>query len=145
MKLISEIAREIGIQEDQLIPYGRYKAKVNQTKFDDQKIAACKLILVSSITPTKSGNGKTTTSIGIADGLRKVGKKAVLALREPSLGPVFGMKGGATGGGLSQVTPADEINLHFNGDFHAITSANNTLSALLDNYNYFNKIKNHLY
>ena len=139
MKPISEIAREIGIQEDQLIPYGRYKAKVNQTKFDDQKIAACKLILVSSITPTKSGNGKTTTSIGIADGLRKVGKKAVLALREPSLGPVFGMKGGATGGGLSQVTPADEVNLHFNGDFHAITSANNTLSALLDNYNYFNK------
>jgi formate--tetrahydrofolate ligase len=139
MKPIVEIAREIGIQEDELVPYGRYKAKLESPAFDEARIGKSKLILVTSITPTKSGNGKTTTSIGIADGLRKIGKRSVLALREPSLGPVFGMKGGATGGGLSQVTPAEDINLHFNGDFHAITSANNTLSALLDNFNYFNK------
>lgn len=139
MKPIIEIAREIGINEEELVPYGRYKAKLEHPKFDDTRIGKSKLILVTSITPTKSGNGKTTTSIGIADGLRKIGKRSVLALREPSLGPVFGMKGGATGGGLSQVTPAEDINLHFNGDFHAITSANNTLSALLDNFNYFNK------
>jgi len=139
MNPIVEIAREIGIQEDELVPYGRYKAKLESPAFDEARIGKSKLILVTSITPTKSGNGKTTTSIGIADGLRKIGKRSVLALREPSLGPVFGMKGGATGGGLSQVTPAEDINLHFNGDFHAITSANNTLSALLDNFNYFNK------
>ena len=139
MKPIVEIANKIGIREEELVPYGRYKAKLEKPEFDSSRIAKSKLILVTSITPTKSGNGKTTTSIGIADGLRRIGKNAVLALREPSLGPVFGMKGGATGGGLSQVTPAEDINLHFNGDFHAITSANNTLSALLDNFNYFNK------
>lgn len=139
MKPIVAVARELGINDEEFVPYGRSKAKVEISSFDIARIAKSKLILVTSITPTKSGNGKTTTSIGIADGLRKIGKKAVLALREPSLGPVFGMKGGATGGGKSQVTPADEINLHFNGDFHAITSANNTLSALLDNFNYFNK------
>ncbi|MFM7218309.1 MAG: formate--tetrahydrofolate ligase [Bacteroidota bacterium] len=139
MQPISTIAGAIGINESELIPYGRFKAKLDRLTFDEKKVGKCKLILVTSITPTKSGNGKTTTSIGIADGLRRIGKNAVLALREPSLGPVFGMKGGATGGGLSQVVPAEDINLHFNGDFHAITSANNTLSALLDNYNYFNK------
>ncbi|MFM2135056.1 MAG: hypothetical protein RL021_456 [Bacteroidota bacterium] len=139
MKPIIEVAREMGIRDEEFIPFGHNRAKVAVSSFDDKRVKSSKLILVTSITPTKSGNGKTTTSIGIADGLRKVGKKAVLALREPSLGPVFGMKGGATGGGKSQVVPADEINLHFNGDFHAITSANNTLSALLDNFNYFNK------
>jgi len=139
MKPIVEVAREMGIREEEFVPYGRNRAKIEIPAFDDKRVNAAKLILVTSITPTKSGNGKTTTSIGIADGLRKIGRKAVLALREPSLGPVFGMKGGATGGGKSQVTPAEEINLHFNGDFHAITSANNTLSALLDNFNYFNK------
>ncbi len=139
IKPILEVARELGIRESEFIPYGRAKAKIEMPTFDEERIRRSKLILVTSITPTKSGNGKTTTSIGIADGLRKIGKKSVLALREPSLGPVFGMKGGATGGGKSQVTPAAEINLHFNGDFHAITSANNTLSALLDNFNYFNK------
>lgn len=139
MKPIIEVARELGIRDQEFIPFGHNRAKIAVSSFDDKRVKSSKLILVTSITPTKSGNGKTTTSIGIADGLRKVGKKAVLALREPSLGPVFGMKGGATGGGKSQVVPADEINLHFNGDFHAITSANNTLSALLDNFNYFNK------
>ncbi|MFM9026611.1 MAG: formate--tetrahydrofolate ligase [Bacteroidota bacterium] len=139
MQTINKIAASIGIGENELIPYGHFKAKLDRHRFDDTRIKNSKLILVTSITPTKSGNGKTTTSIGIADGLRRIGKNAVLALREPSLGPVFGMKGGATGGGLSQVVPAEDINLHFNGDFHAITSANNTLSALLDNYNYFNK------
>lgn len=139
MKPISAIATDLGIDQKNLIPYGHYKAKIEIPEFDEARVKQCKLILVTSITPTKSGNGKTTTSIGIADGLRRIGKRAVLALREPSLGPVFGMKGGATGGGKSQVVPADDINLHFNGDFHAITSANNTLSALLDNFNYFKK------
>lgn len=139
MKPIQSIAQELGIADADFIPYGRNKAKVEIPSFDEARIRQSKLILVTSITPTKSGNGKTTTSIGIADGLRRIGKRAVLALREPSLGPVFGMKGGATGGGKSQVVPAADINLHFNGDFHAITSANNTLAALLDNYNYFHK------
>ncbi|MFM7729273.1 MAG: formate--tetrahydrofolate ligase, partial [Flavobacteriales bacterium] len=113
MQPISTIAGAIGINESELIPYGRFKAKLDRLTFDEKKVGKCKLILVTSITPTKSGNGKTTTSIGIADGLRRIGKNAVLALREPSLGPVFGMKGGATGGGLSQVVPAEDINLHF--------------------------------
>jgi formate--tetrahydrofolate ligase len=141
LKKINVIAAELGISEEMLIPYGHYKAKINISSFDEEKIAQSKLILVTAITPTKAGIGKTTTSVALADGLRSIGKKAVLALREPSLGPCFGMKGGATGGGYSQVVPMEDINLHFNGDFHAITSANNTLSALLDNYRFFNRGK----
>jgi formate--tetrahydrofolate ligase len=141
LKKINIIADELGISEEMLIPYGHYKAKINISSFDEAKIAQSKLILVTAITPTKAGIGKTTTSVALADGLRSIGKKAVLALREPSLGPCFGMKGGATGGGYSQVVPMEDINLHFNGDFHAITSANNTLSALLDNYRFFNRGK----
>lgn len=136
---IPNIAAQLGLQEEQVTTYGKFKAKINLPELDAQKISKSKLILVTSITPTKAGNGKTTTSIGIADALHQLGKKAMLALREPSLGPVFGMKGGATGGGLSQLHPAEEINLHFTGDFHAISAANNTLAALLDNYNYFNQ------
>ncbi len=125
---------KLGLRPDQIITYGDQKAKI---KAHAAPADPCgKLILVTSITPTKAGNGKTTTSIGLADGLRRIGKKAILALREPSLGPCFGMKGGATGAGQSQLVPADEINLHFTGDFHAISSANNMLSALLENYNY---------
>lgn len=138
---ITSIATDMGVPADMLIPYGYHKAKVNIRSFDEAKIAASKLILVSAITPTKAGIGKTTTSIGLADGLKKLGKNVVLALREPSLGPCFGMKGGAAGGGYSQVIPMEEINLHFNGDFHAITAANNTLAALLDNYRFYNRGK----
>jgi formate--tetrahydrofolate ligase len=134
---ITVLADQLGLAAEQLITYGKYKAKVQLPGFDEQKIGRAKLILVTSITPTKAGNGKTTCSIGMADGLRRLGHKAVLALREPSLGPCFGMKGGATGGGGSQLVPADEINLHFTGDFHAISAANNMLAALIDNYNYF--------
>ncbi len=136
---IATLARQLGLQDDQVTTYGKYKAKITLPETDDKKRSQSKLILVTSITPTKAGNGKTTTSIGIADALHQLGKKAMLALREPSLGPVFGMKGGATGGGRSQLHPAEEINLHFTGDFHAISAANNTLAALLDNYNYFNQ------
>lgn len=132
---IAAMAKEkLGLSPDQIITYGDMKAKIKANSAP--KDHSGKLILVTSITPTKAGNGKTTTSIGLADGLRRIGKKAVLALREPSLGPCFGMKGGATGAGKSQLVPADEINLHFTGDFHAISSANNMLSALLENYNY---------
>ena len=141
LKKISVIAKETGIPDDMLEPYGHYKAKINISSFDQQKIAASKLILVTAMTPTKAGIGKTTTSIGLADGLRKINQKAILALREPSLGPCFGMKGGAAGGGYAQVVPMEDINLHFTGDFHAITSANNTLAALLDNYRFFNRGK----
>ena len=138
---ITVIADEMGLSEDLLEPYGHYKAKINIGHFDNEKIAASKLILVTAITPTKAGIGKTTTSIGLADGLRKLKKKVVLALREPSLGPCFGMKGGAAGGGYSQVVPMEDINLHFTGDFHAITAANNTLAALLDNFRFYNRGK----
>jgi formate--tetrahydrofolate ligase len=138
LKPILEIANKAGIHEDQLEYYGKYKAKVDVT-FDDSKIASSNLILVTAITPNKAGVGKTTTSVSLALGLCKLGKKAIVALREPSLGPCFGMKGGATGGGHSQVLPMEDINLHFTGDFHAITCANNMLAALLDNYQYFNK------
>ena len=138
---ITQLADQLGIAADQLITYGKYKAKIQLPGFNEEKIRQSKLILITSITPTRAGNGKTTTSIGLADGLSRLGKKAILALREPSLGPCFGMKGGATGGGASQLVPADEINLHFTGDFHAISSANNMLAALLDNYNYFNQGK----
>ncbi|MBO5899341.1 MAG: formate--tetrahydrofolate ligase, partial [Lentisphaeria bacterium] len=130
MQNISKIAAELGLSEDNYELYGKYKAKL--TAIDAPRKA--KLILVTAMTPTKQGDGKTTISIGLADGLRKIGKKSILALREPSLGPVFGMKGGATGGGYSQVVPMEDINLHFTGDFHAITSANNLLCALIDNH-----------
>ncbi len=141
MQPITAIADAMGLPQEMLIPYGRYKAKIDIREFDEQKIAAAKLILVTAITPTKAGIGKTTTSVGLSDGLKKLGKKVVLALREPSLGPCFGMKGGAAGGGFSQVVPMEEINLHFTGDFHAITAANNTLAALLDNFRFYNRGK----
>ena len=138
---IAAIAEKMGLPPELLIPYGRYKAKIDISKFDEKKVANSKLILVTAITPTKAGIGKTTTSVGLADGLNKLNKKVVLALREPSLGPCFGMKGGAAGGGYSQVVPMEEINLHFTGDFHAITAANNNLAALLDNFRFYNRGK----
>lgn len=141
LRLISDVASDMGLPAEMLVPYGRYKAKIDIQQFDEARIAKSKLILVTAITPTKAGIGKTTTSIGLADGLKKLGKNVVLALREPSLGPCFGMKGGATGGGYSQIAPMDEINLHFTGDFHAITAANNTLAALMDNYRFYNRGK----
>lgn len=136
LKPIAQIATELGISETLLEPYGRYIAKVPYSLIDSQKVSRSKLILVTAITPTKAGIGKTTVSVGLALGMAKTGRKAVLALREPSLGPCFGMKGGAAGGGYAQVVPMDRINLHFTGDFHAVTSANNMISALLDNYIY---------
>lgn len=141
MQPITAIADAMGLPQEMLIPYGRYKAKIDIHDFDKEKITASKLILVTAITPTKAGIGKTTTSVGLADGLKKLGKNVVLALREPSLGPCFGMKGGAAGGGYSQVVPMEEINLHFTGDFHAITAANNNLAALLDNFRFYNRGK----
>lgn len=131
---IAQIAQKIGIAEDVLEPYGRYIAKVPYELTDQQKVSKSKLILVTAITPTKAGIGKTTVSVGLGLGMAKIGKKACLALREPSLGPCYGMKGGAAGGGYAQVVPMEKINLHFTGDFHAITCANNMISALLDNY-----------
>lgn len=136
LNLIGDIARQINIPEDDLEPYGKYIAKVPYTLIDDEKVKKSNLILVTSITPTKTGNGKTTVSVGLALGMNRIGKKTIVALREPSLGPCFGMKGGAAGGGYAQVLPMEKINLHFTGDFHAITSANNMISALLDNYCY---------
>lgn len=138
LEKIDLIAEQAGIPEDRISPCGRYMAKVDGTLLKEEHEQG-NLILVTAITPTKSGNGKTTVSIGLALGLNKIGKKAFVALREPSLGPVFGMKGGAAGGGYSQVLPMDQINLHFTGDFHAITTANNTLAALVDNYAYQNR------
>ena len=138
LEKISEIAEKIGITEEELEPYGRYKAKISLKAFDRLKEKKNgKLILVTALNPTPLGEGKTTISIGLADGLKEIGKKSILALREPSLGPVFGIKGGATGGGYSQIAPMEEINLHFTGDIHAITSANNLLSAMIDNHIYF--------
>jgi len=133
---IGKIASKVGIPTDIIEPYGRYIAKVPYTLIDEEKVKDSKLILVTAISPTKAGIGKTTVSVGLALGMNKIGKKAVLALREPSLGPCFGMKGGAAGGGYAQVVPMEKINLHFTGDFHAVTSANNMISALLDNYIY---------
>lgn len=135
MKKIAEIASGLGIQEDDLEPYGHYKAKLSEelfAKLSDREDG--KLILVTAINPTPAGEGKTTVSVGLAQAMAKIGKKAVLALREPSLGPVFGMKGGAAGGGYSQVVPMEDINLHFTGDMHAITAANNLLCAIIDNH-----------
>ena len=133
-KHISEIAKEAGIDERYLELYGNYKAKVDYKLLNESKAQDGKLILVTAITPTPAGEGKTTTTVGLGDGLRKLGKKAAIALREPSLGPVFGVKGGAAGGGYAQVVPMEDINLHFTGDFHAIGAANNLLAAMLDNH-----------
>ena len=138
LKKINEIALAVGIDDDELELYGKYKAKISldaMTRLKDKKDG--KLILVTAINPTPLGEGKTTMAIGLADGLRKLKQNAILALREPSLGPVFGIKGGATGGGHSQIAPMEDINLHFTGDIHAITSANNLLSAMIDNHIYF--------
>lgn len=132
---IMDVAKKIGIC-DYVIPYGKYKAKISIDDICDKKIKS-KLILVTAINPTPMGEGKTTVSISLSDALNKLGKKSILALREPSLGPVFGIKGGAAGGGYAQVIPMEDINLHFNGDFHAITSANNLLCSLIDNHIYF--------
>ena len=133
---VSEIAGQVGIPQDSLENYGKYVAKVPESLSDNSKIARNKLILVTAITPTKAGIGKTTVSVGLALGMNRIGKKAIVALREPSLGPCFGMKGGAAGGGYAQVLPMDKINLHFTGDFHAITSAHNMIAAMMDNYIY---------
>ena len=135
MRPITEIAATAGIDEEYLEQYGRYKAKIDHRLLMDRADRPDgKLILVTAINPTPAGEGKTTTSVGLADGLRKLGKNAVAALREPSLGPVFGVKGGAAGGGYAQVVPMEDINLHFTGDFHAIGAANNLLAAMLDNH-----------
>ena len=138
LEKIDKVSEKLGILEEELETYGKYKAKISLDTFKrlkDKKDG--KLILVTAINPTPLGEGKTTMAIGLADGLQRIGKKSVLALREPSLGPVFGIKGGATGGGYSQVAPMEDINLHFTGDIHAITSANNLLSAIIDNHIYF--------
>ena len=136
MKKIGDVAAKAGIDEKYLEPYGRYKAKIDLRLLSDNPRPDGKLILVTAITPTPAGEGKTTTTIGLADGLRRMGTDAVVALREPSLGPVFGLKGGAAGGGYAQVVPMEDINLHFTGDFHAIGAANNLLCAMLDNHIY---------
>ena len=136
MKHIREIAKTAGVDEKYLEQYGNYKAKIDYNMFQDVDRPDGKLILVTAITPTPAGEGKTTTTVGLADGLRKIGKNSVVALREPSLGPVFGVKGGAAGGGYAQVVPMEDINLHFTGDFHAIGAANNLLAAMIDNHIY---------
>ena len=138
IKPISEIAAKLGIPNEALVPFGHTKAKVSLNYIDSLKDRPDgKLILVTAITPTPAGEGKTTTSVGLTDGLNKIGKKTMVCLREPSLGPCFGMKGGAAGGGYAQVIPMEDINLHFTGDFHAITSAHSLLSALIDNHIYW--------
>ena len=139
MSPISEVAKKIGIGEDALELYGSYKAKLTMPELRSlqKKVASGKkgkLVLVTAITPTPAGEGKSTVSIGLADGLRKIGKNSVIALREPSLGPCFGVKGGACGGGYAQIVPMEEINLHFTGDIHAISVANNLIAALIDNH-----------
>ena len=136
LESVYDIARRAGIDEKYLEPYGRYKAKVDLKLLSENPAPDGKLILVTAMTPTPAGEGKTTTTIGLADGLRRIGKNAVVALREPSLGPVFGVKGGAAGGGYAQVVPMEDINLHFTGDFHAIGAANNLLAAMIDNHIY---------
>lgn len=141
LKHIKEIAQKINVKEDDLEMYGKYKAKLPLSLIDDEQIAQNNLVLVTALTPTPAGEGKTTTSIGLTEGLNKIGKQATVVLREPSLGPVFGIKGGAAGGGFSQVVPMEDINLHFTGDFNAVEKANNLLSALIDN-NIQSKTKN---
>lgn len=142
LKKIKGIAEQIDIPAEEVINYGNYMAKIPVELIDREKVKKNHLILVTAITPTKAGIGKTTVSIGLALGLEKIGEKAIVALREPSLGPCFGMKGGAAGGGYAQVLPMENINLHFTGDFHAITSAHNMITALLDNYLYQNQGEN---
>lgn len=134
MRPIGEIAAKAGIPEEFVEPYGKYKAKIDLSVMNDKSRKNGKLVLVTAITPTPAGEGKTTTTIGLSDGLARIGKKVTVALREPSLGPVFGVKGGAAGGGYAQVVPMEDINLHFTGDFHAIGAANNLLAAMLDNH-----------
>ena len=136
LRKIKELAKSVNMPEDKVTHYGRHIAKVDIELIDEEKVKKNNLILVTAITPTKAGIGKTTVSVGLALGMNKIGKNAIVALREPSLGPCFGMKGGAAGGGYAQVLPMEKINLHFTGDFHAITTANNMISALLDNYIY---------
>ena len=133
-KRIQEIAEKAGIPEGAISPYGQYIAKVDPMQLGVGSEMRAKLILVTAINPTPAGEGKTTVSVGLADGMTKIAKKAMLARREPSLGPVFGMKGGAAGGGRAQVLPMEQINLHFTGDLHAITAANNLLAAMVDNH-----------
>jgi formate--tetrahydrofolate ligase len=137
LRPITDVARELGIGPESLEPYGSDKAKVRLEVLERDDRPAGKLILVSAITPTPAGEGKTTVSIGLAQGLRKIGKRAALALRQPSMGPVFGRKGGATGGGASRIEPSNTINLQFTGDFHAITAAHNLLAAAIDNRLHF--------
>src|SRR5687767_11022175 len=138
MKPIGEIAAGLGIPDEAIEPYGRTKAKIAMDWINTQADKPDgKLILVTAINPTPAGEGKTTTSVGLSDGLNRIGKKSIVCLREPSLGPCFGVKGGAAGGGYAQVVPMEDINLHFTGDFHAITSAHNLLSAMLDNHIYW--------
>src|SRR5512137_2466804 len=135
MLRVTEVAAKLGIPEDQLEPYGHYKAKVHLNYIETLKDRPDgRLILVTAISPTPAGEGKTTTTVGLGDALNRIGKKAVICLREPSLGPVFGMKGGAAGGGYAQVVPMEDINLHFTGDFNAIALANNLLAAMIDNH-----------
>ena len=135
MKHIKDVASLVGIEEDDLDFYGKYKAKITDELWDEIKDRKDgKLVLVTAINPTPAGEGKTTVTVGLGQAMNRIGKKAIIALREPSLGPCFGIKGGAAGGGYAQVVPMDDLNLHFTGDFHAITSANNLLAALLDNH-----------
>ncbi|MDA8761986.1 formate--tetrahydrofolate ligase [Flavobacteriaceae bacterium] len=141
LKHVTSIAHKIGVDEDDIEMYGKYKAKLPLHLLDEEKVANNNLILVTALTPTPAGEGKTTVSIGLTEGLNKIGKQATVVLREPSLGPVFGIKGGAAGGGYSQVVPMEDINLHFTGDFNAVEKANNLLSALIDN-NIQNKVSN---
>ncbi|MCL2497484.1 MAG: formate--tetrahydrofolate ligase [Symbiobacteriaceae bacterium] len=137
---IREIAKRLGLQEEQIDMYGRYKAKVDYNLLRTPSAHQAKLVLVTAINPTPAGEGKTTTTIGLGDALQHLGKRTAIALREPSLGPVFGVKGGATGGGYAQVVPMEDINLHFTGDFHAIAAANNLLAAMIDNHIYFDDL-----
>src|SRR6185312_15269905 len=134
---IARVAEDLNLGPDDYLPYGRGKAKLDLGLLERPATGKGRLVLVTAINPTPAGEGKTTTSIALAMGMRRLGKNAVLALREPSLGPVFGVKGGGTGGGKASLTPADDINLHFTGDIHAITTAHNLLSALIDNALYF--------
>ena len=143
---IREVAKQLDIQEDELEFYGKYKAKLSDElmkRVENQPDG--KLILVTAINPTPAGEGKTTTSVGLGQAFGKLGKKAIIALREPSLGPCFGIKGGAAGGGYAQVVPMEDLNLHFTGDFHAITSANNLLAAILDNHIHLASIRDRWY
>src|SRR5512135_2463620 len=138
MQRISKVAEKLGIPEDHLVPYGHYKAKVSLEYVDSlAKKQDGKLILVTAMSPTPAGEGKTTTTVGLGDALNRIGRRTVICLREPSLGPCFGQKGGVAGGGRAQVAPMDEINLHFTGDFHAVSAAHNLLAAMIDNHIYW--------